>query len=183
MSSVLSFIDDLMRNKMTEQEKVGFLSEKIIELNKITSEIEAVFPEKSFKLDGILIGNIVEVLTAQAYGITLYKQSEKTHDGEVDGKKVQIKGTQGNAAIVIREEPEYLLVEYFDKESGTIQEIYNGPGDLAWQYRSYVPSMNFYNIRINKLLELDKTIPDEKRIKQVVPISKFVKENVRKNKE
>ena len=34
MSSVLSFIDDLMRNKMTEQEKVGFLSEKIIELNK-----------------------------------------------------------------------------------------------------------------------------------------------------
>lgn len=34
----------------------------------------------------------MEVLTAQAYGITLYKQSEKTHDGEVDGKKVQIKG-------------------------------------------------------------------------------------------
>ena len=72
---------------MTEQEKVVFLSEKVKELNRITSEIEAVFPEKSFKLDGILIGNIVEVLTAQAYGITLYKQSEKTHDGEVDGKK------------------------------------------------------------------------------------------------
>ena len=99
---------------MTEQEKVVFLSEKVKELNRITSEIEAVFPEKSFKLDGILIGNIVEVLTAQAYGITLYKQSEKTHDGEVDGKKVQIKGTQGKESIVIREEPEYLLVEYLD---------------------------------------------------------------------
>ena len=160
---------------MTEQEKVVFLSEKVKELNRITSEIEEVFPEKSFKLDGILIGNIVEVLTAQAYGITLYKQSEKTHDGEVDGKKVQIKGTQGKDSIVIREEPEYLLVEYLDKESGTIQEIYNGPGALAWQYRSYVPSMNFYTIRINKLLELDATIPDEQRIRPVVCMKKYVK--------
>lgn len=160
---------------MTEQEKVAFLSEKVKELNKITSEMEAVFPEKSFKLDGILIGNIVEVLTAQAYGITLYRQSEKTHDGEVDGKKVQIKGTQGKDSIVIREEPEYLLVEYLDKESGRIQEIYNGPGALAWQYRSYVPSMNFYTIRINKLLELDAAISDRERITSVVPMKKYTK--------
>ena len=160
---------------MTEQEKMTFLSQKIKELDRITSEIENVFPEKSFKLDGILIGNIVEVLTAQTYGITLYKQSEKTHDGEVAGKKVQIKGTQGKDSIVIREEPEYLLVEYLDKESGTIQEIYNGPGALAWQYRSYVPSMNFYTIRVNRLLELDATISDEERITPVVNVKKFVK--------
>lgn len=165
---------------MTEQEKVAFLSEKVKELNKITSEIEAVFQEKSFKLDGILIGNIVEVLTAQAYGITLYKQSEKTHDGEVDGKKVQIKGTQGKDSIVIREEPEYLLVEYLDKETGTIQEIYNGPGALVWQYRSYVPSMNFYTIRINKLLEMDATIHDEERINPIVPMKKYVKDTTGK---
>ena len=168
---------------MTEQEKVAFLSEKVKELNKITSEIKAVFPEKSFKLDGILIGNIVEVLTAQAYGITLYKQSEKTHDGEVDGKKVQIKGTQGKDSIVIREEPEYLLVEYLDKETGTIQEIYNGPGAVAWQYRSYVPSMNFYTIRINKLMELDASICDEERIKPVASVRKFVKGITEKKKQ
>lgn len=160
---------------MTEQEKVAFLSEKIIELNKITSEIEEVFPEKSFKPDGILMGNIVEVLTAQAYGITLYKQSEKTHDGEADGKKIQIKGTQGKDSIVIREEPEYLLVEYLDKETGTIREIYNGPGALAWQHRSYVPSMNFYTIRINKLLELNANVREEERIPAIIPIEKYVK--------
>lgn len=160
---------------MTEQEKVAFLSEKVKELNRITSEIEEVFPEKSFKLDGILIGNIVEVLTANAYGITLYRQSEKAHDGEVDGKKVQIKGTQGKDYIVIRDEPEYLLVEYLDKETGTIQEIYNGPGALAWQYRSYVPSMNFYTIRINKLLELNITIPDEQRLPAIADIKKYFK--------
>ncbi len=167
---------------MTKQEKVLFLSEKVKELNRITSEIEAVFPEKSFKLDGILVGNIVEVLTAQAYGITLYRQSEKTHDGEIDGKKVQIKGTQGNDSIVIREEPEHLLVEYLDKENGTIREIYNGPGSLAWQYRSYVPSMNFYTIRINKLIELDSNIPDEKRIPALVSIQKYVRRGMESNK-
>lgn len=160
---------------MTEQEKVAFLSEKIKELNKITTEIGEVFPEKSFKLDGILIGNIVEILTAQAYGITLYKQSEKTHDGEVDGKKVQIKGTQGKDSIVIREEPEYLLVEYLDKETGTIREIYNGPGVLAWEYRSYVPSMNFYTIRVNKLLELDAHVQDDERICAIIPVEKYSK--------
>lgn len=160
---------------MTEQEKMTFLSQKIKQLDRITSEIENVFPEKSFKLDGILIGNIVEVLTAQTYGITLYKQSEKTHDGEVDGKKVQIKGTQGKDSIIIREEPEYLLVEYLDKESGMIQEIYNGPGSLAWKYRSYVPSMNHYTIRINKLLELDATVADKDRIASVVSVKKYIK--------
>lgn len=158
---------------MTEQEKVAFLSEKVKELNRITSEIEVVFPEKSFKLDGILIGNIVEVLTAQAYGITLYKQSEKTHDGEVDGRKVQIKGTQGNGSIVFRDEPDYLLVEYLDKENGTIREIYNGPGSLVWPFRSYVPSMNHYTIRVNKLVEIDELVADEDRIKVLVPVEKY----------
>ncbi len=161
---------------MTEAEKTIFLSKKIKELYKITSEIEKVFPEKSFKMDGILVGNIVEVMAAQVYGIKLYKQSEKTHDGEVDGRKVQIKGTQGKGSIVIREEPEYLLVEYLDREKGVIKEIYNGPGDIAWQYRSYVPSMNHYTISVNKLLELDSAIADEDRITAIVHIEKFIKD-------
>lgn len=166
---------------MTQQEKIAFLSEKVKEQNKITSEIEEAFPEKSFKLDGILIGNIVEVLAAETYGITLYKQSEKTHDGEVNGKKVQIKGTQGKDSIVIREEPEYLLVEYLDRKTGTIREIYNGPGALPWEYRSFVSSMNFYTIRINKLLELDAAVPEDERIPAIVPVEKYVKELVKVN--
>ena len=68
-----------------------------------------------------------------------------------------------------------MLVEFLDKETGTIREIYNGPGALAWQYRSFVPSMNFYTIRINKLLELDATISDEERITPVVPMRKYIK--------
>ena len=162
---------------MTQEEKVLFLSEKIKELNRITIEIEEVFPERSFKMDGILVGNIVEILTAQAYGITLYRQSEKTHDGEVEGRKVQIKGTQGNGSIVFREEPDYLLVEYLDKETGSIREIYNGPGKLVWEYRSYVPSMNHYTIRVNKLLELDTVVPSEERILPLCEIEKYYKKS------
>lgn len=44
---------------MTEEEKIKYLSDKIKELDRITSEIETVFPEKSFKLDGILAGHKV----------------------------------------------------------------------------------------------------------------------------
>ena len=167
---------------MTETEKIEFLSDKIKELNRVTSEIEKEFPEKSFNLDGILIGNIVEVMAARAYGITLYKQSEKTHDGEVAGKKIQIKGTQKTESIVIREEPEYLIVAFLDKENGKIQEIYNGPGAIAWEYRKFVPSMNFYTIRISKLLELDATITDRDRIPQIVQIEKFHKNAIGKLK-
>ena len=81
----------LNAESMTEQEKVTFLAEKFKEITALTSKIEEVFPEKSFRLDGIIVGNIVEVMTAHTYGMTLYRQSEKTYDGEVDGKKVQIK--------------------------------------------------------------------------------------------
>lgn len=71
-----------------------------------------------------------------------------------------------------------MLVEYLDRENGTIQEIYNGLGRAAWQYRSYVPSMNFYTIRVNKLLELDATVPDAERIQAIVPIKKYQKSSM-----
>lgn len=165
---------------MTEDEKIFFLSEKVKEIDKITREIGDVFPEKSFQLDGILIGNIVEVMVAHAYGISLYKQSEKTHDGEVlsDGRRVQIKGTQRADSIVIRENPEYLIVEYLDKKKGEIREIYNGPGDYVWKYASYVPGRNFHTLRVNKLLEIDETVPEHERIKPVVPVEKYFKNDV-----
>ena len=51
---------------MTEQEKIQFLVGKIIELDRITSDIENIFQEKSFKLDGILTGNIVDFWTKKA---------------------------------------------------------------------------------------------------------------------
>ena len=159
---------------LTESEKIVFLTKKVIELNNLTKEISEQFPEKSFSLDGILLGNIVEVMTAHAYGITLYSQSEKTHDGEVDGRKVQIKGTQKVDNIDIKYEPEFLLVEFLDKSTGHIYEVYNGPGSIVWEHARFVKSSNEHSIQVRKLLELDSRVPDEDRIAHVVPVKKFI---------
>lgn len=72
----------------------------------------------------ILLGNIGEVLAAYHYGILLFKQSEPTYDGEViaDGKLVQIKITQSNN-IILRENPDYILILYLDRANGEVTEI------------------------------------------------------------
>ena len=72
-----------------------------MDLIRITNEMEELYPERSFKLDGILLGNIGEILAAYHYGHKLFKQSVPTHDGEViaDGRKVQVKITQSNSFV------------------------------------------------------------------------------------
>lgn len=67
---------------MDEKNRIEAVHEKVMELIQITNDLEALYPEKSFKLDGILLGNIGEVLAAYHYGIRLFKQSEPTHDGD-----------------------------------------------------------------------------------------------------
>lgn len=74
-------------------------------LTSIVNELEAEFPGRHFTLDGHLVGSIGEVMAAYYYGIELYMASAVAHDGEVDGKKVQIKISQ-QENIVINHEPE-----------------------------------------------------------------------------
>ena len=163
-------------------DKIQFLQERVVELNRITAELEEVFPEKSFTLDGILVGNIIEVMASHMYGISLYEQSKKTHDGIVGNKNVQIKGTQGNDYITIKEIPEHLLVIYMDKKTGVIEEIYNGPGKVAMDCSKYVLSRRCYTIRVNKLLELNEQIEEGNRIESVFPVKKYVKKTSTTNK-
>ena len=158
---------------MTTNEKIEFLSKNIIELNRITKEIAEQFPEKSFSLDGILLGNIVEVMVAHIYGMTLYPQSEKTHDGEINGRKVQIKGTQRVDNIDIKHKPDFLLVEYLDKKKGCIYEIYNGPGNIVWEHVKDKKSSNEYTIQVKQLMELNEKVSDDARIVNLVPIKRF----------
>lgn len=156
----------------TIEKKITFLHEKIIQLNQISKELENAFPDKSFKLDGIIVGNIVEILAAFTYGMSLYRQSEKTHDGEINGIRVQIKGTQSNKRILIGEKPEHLLVEYLNTETGEIEEIYNGPGELIWKYVTPIsPTQN--SITVAQLLNLDRQVDDKFRLQAILPIKKY----------
>lgn len=146
------------------QEKMDLVKLHVQELIAIVHELEGDFPGRHFTLDGHLVGSIGEVMAAYYYGIELYTASTEIHDGEVNGKKVQIKISQQDN-IVINHEPDYLIVLYLNK-NGNIYEVYNGTGKLPWNTASKKDSHNNRHMRVNKLLELDENVEDNDRIEK-----------------
>lgn len=132
------------------QDKMNMVRIQVQRLIEIVKELEAEFPGRHFTLDGHLVGSIGEVMAAYYYGIELYTASTEIHDGEVDGRKVQIKISQQDN-IVINHEPDYLVVLYLNK-NGNIYEVYNGPGNLPWESSSKKDSHNNRHMRVNKLI-------------------------------
>ncbi len=153
------------------KEKMDAVKEKVQKLISIVKELEEDFPGRHFTLDGHLVGSIGEVMAAYYYGIELYSASAVAHDGEIAGKKVQIKISQQDD-IVINHEPEQLIVLYLRK-NGDVFEVYNGPGKEPWDSSSKRDSHNNRHMRVNKLMELDKQVSDELRIEAVNPIQKM----------
>lgn len=152
-------------------EKMNNIKLQVQKLIEIVNDLEHDFPGRHFTLDGHLVGSIGEVMAAYYYGVELYAASAVAHDGEVDGKKVQIKISQQDN-IVINHEPEYLIVLYLNK-SGDIYEVYNGPGKAPWESASKVGSHNNRHMRVNKLMELDREVPDILRVKSLHTIEKM----------
>ena len=118
-----------MENIIYSKEKMEKIQKRVQELISIVRELEADFPGRHFTLDGHLVGSIGEVMAAYYYGIELYKASVIAHDGEINGRKVQVKITQQDN-VVINNEPEHLIVLYLKKD-GQVFEVYNGPGKPA----------------------------------------------------
>ena len=152
-------------------EKMDGIKEKVQQLIGIVKELEKDFPGRHFTLDGHLVGSIGEVMASYFYGIELYAASAVAHDGEIEGKKVQVKITQ-QEDIVINHEPEYLIALYLNK-NGEVYEIYNGPGKEPWNSASKRDSHNNRHMRVNKLMEMDQDVPDDMRIKRVHSIEKM----------
>lgn len=153
------------------QEKMDAVKMQVQKLVEIVAELEAEFPGRHFTLDGHLVGSIGEVMAAYYYGIELYRASAEIHDGEIEGRKVQIKISQQDD-IVINHEPDYLIVLYM-KKNGSIYEVYNGPGKLPWDSASKKDSHNNRHMRVNKLMELDKAVAEAEQIKRINPIEKM----------
>ena len=163
-----------MENIIYSKEKMEKIQKRVQELISIVRELEADFPGRHFTLDGHLVGSIGEVMAAYYYGIELYKASVIAHDGEINGRKVQVKITQQDN-VVINHEPEYLIVLYLKKD-GQVFEVYNGPGKPAWDIASKRDSHNNRHMMINKLMQLDQIILSEDRIVCLHPIEKMKKE-------
>lgn len=135
----------------------------IRDLYTIKNALEEQFPGRKFSLDGHLVGSIGEVLVAEAYGIELYPNGTETHDGKApDGKEVQIKATQIDR-VSISSEPEYLIAIKI-LQDGTWEEIYNGPGKLAWKLAGKKQKNGQRPLTLAKLRKLMMDIPEDQRI-------------------
>ena len=162
------------------EEKMNSVKLQIQKLISIVNELETDFPGRHFTLDGHLVGSIGEVMAAYYYGIELYTASTIAHDGEIDGRKIQIKISQQDN-IVINHEPEYLIVLYLNK-TGNIYEVYNGPGKEPWDNASKRDSHNNRHMMVNKLMELDRSVSDDQRIQAINMIEKMKPEYKNKKK-
>ncbi|MGK2886595.1 MAG: DUF6998 domain-containing protein [Rhodococcus sp. (in: high G+C Gram-positive bacteria)] len=132
-------------------------------LYELVSELETAFPGRPFTPDGHLVGSLGEVLASHYYDLDLLPCSTECHDARThDGRLVQIKATQGTS-VGLRAEPNHLLVILL-KKNGTIEEVYNGPGQLAWQHCGKPQKNGQSPISLSKLRKLMNDVPEAQRI-------------------
>jgi hypothetical protein len=135
------------------------------QLRGIVGQLEYMFPQRRFTLDGHLLGSIGEVLAAQLYGLELLSMAGATHDATTnDGLLVQIKVTQGSQ-VGLRGEPEHLLVLQFG-DDGSVTEAYNGPGQPAWEASGKMQRNGQRPIRLSRLRQLMASVAPELRLPQ-----------------
>lgn len=138
----------------------------IQELYSIIHKLEKHFPGRHFTPDGHLIGSIGEVLASYHYGLELLSAGTETHDAKThDGKMVQIKATQGKS-IGIRSEPEYLLVLKI-LPTGETEEVFNGPGKLAWDSAGKMQKNGQRSISVSKLKRLMENLGFKSRLPRI----------------
>jgi hypothetical protein len=153
---------------MSEMDQHKFQS-LVKQLYSTVNELEAMFPGRHFTPDGHMVGSLGECLVANAYGLELMTASNKGYDAvSKRGLKVEIKATQSKSAA-FRSEPEHTIVIKIEPD-GTFKEIYNGPGSLVWEQFSGkpLPSNGQYQISINKLVALNKNVPQSQRIPKII---------------
>jgi len=139
------------------------VTEKIKRLYAIVSELEQMFPGRKFTPDGHLVGSIGEVYAAERYNLKLFPASEETHDAiNSDGRKVQIKATQGSN-VGISSCPDYLIVIKIHPD-GAFSEIYNGPGSMIWNAAGKMQKNGQRPIQLSKLKRLMESVSSEDKI-------------------
>jgi hypothetical protein len=104
-----------------------------------------------------------EVLASHYYDLELLPCSTICHDARTkDGILVQVKATQGTS-VALRAQPDHLLVILLKKD-GSIDEVYNGPGEFAWTHCGKQQKNGQSPISVSKLRKLMTEIPPEQRL-------------------
>jgi hypothetical protein len=93
------------------------------------SRLRNAFPNRSFTIDGRLVGDIGEVIAALEYDVILDDVSQPDHDATTtDGRRVQIKATFKDS-LTFKTCPDYYLGFKLHAD-GHYEEVFNGPGKL-----------------------------------------------------
>ena len=126
------------------------VTEVIQQMFALSNELERQYPGRHFTPDGHMLGSIGEVYAKEMYGLELYEANHKIHDAyDKEGRKIQIKITQRDR-IALTSMPEYLIVFRVD-QSGSIEEIYNGPGNIPWDLCGKLQKNGQRSIRLSTL--------------------------------
>ena len=141
--------------------KVGDL---IGTLYHIVDRLEVLFPRRKFTPDGHLVGSIGEALAEHMFGLDLLPGSSAGHDAvATDGRKVQIKLTQGKRGVALRSLPDHLLVLRLTRER-SVEVIYNGKGCSPWSRAGNMQKNGQCPISLKHLRAIDDCVPDEDRL-------------------
>lgn len=128
-------------------------------------KLKGQFPEKTFAIDGRLVGDIGEVISAFEYEIKLYDTQTPVHDGEtLGGRKVQIKATFKDKLSLTAVPEFYLRLRLF--EDGSHEEVFNGPGSVIAEEFSHRSGFGKKQLAfpIATLQRLSNGVPSDLRI-------------------
>lgn len=141
--------------------------ELLSQLYAVVGGLEAMFG-RHFTPAGHMVGSLGEALAAYHYGLELQKPSMAGCDALKDGKKIEIKATQG-VRVAFRCEPQHLLVLRLNKD-GSFEEVYNGEGQRVWKLVAHKPkpSNGQYQLSLATLRRLAAGVPSHERIQRIV---------------
>ena len=144
------------------------VSELVRFVYSIVEELESRFEGRRFTPDGHLVGSLGEAIAQDRYELRLLPPSSPIHDARSrSGRLIQIKLTQ-RRSIGLRSTPDYLIVLQMDR-SGTISEVYNGPGGAPWKAAGKLQKNGQRSIGITKLRSLDTLVDESERIPERSP--------------
>ena len=139
----------------------------VARLLQVVKELNAAYPQKSFTLDGRLVGDIGEVLVAAAYDVELFDGVQRHHDGKArDGRLVQIKATmKSNLTFPAAHVPDFFIGIQIHAD-GTFTEVFNGPGKTAANAISSrkLPKTNLHSVSVSALTRLSAVVTQGDRI-------------------
>ncbi len=128
-------------------------------------QLKESFPDRSFTIDGRLVGDIGEVIAAMEYDLILHKVSKPDHDAITsDGRNVQIKATFKDS-LTFKKIPDY-YIGFKLYSDGRHEEIYNGPGNLIYKRFANRKGIgtNLLSFPIAELKRLSNSVDTDRRI-------------------